>query len=706
MVDFKVLGLIGVGVLALLGLFLGGSVFFNTQYDQNLNKSANVTFSNLFVDNNLFIGGSILNVQSQNITGDLMPSVSNTFRIGNTSLLWANVSSNDAFVKNMLYVNGSVQVGSADVNSLISIAGGRGILGYNTSNNEIFLKGSASKILTLWSNGAERIRIDTSGNVGIGTPNPQSTLDLGGQNPVFRINTSGQAEIQFTGSGQAANILHTNYGFPLYINVQGGDVCLGNSSGGCQLVVKPSGFVGIFKPSPSAMLDVNYSNLSSSGSTGIIVRTPGNYYNGITLINENVTQYAAPSLTWRSNGTDLTIRKDSILRALDFLNSSGFYSARIGTTGASSYFNTDGGNVSIGTFTNGAKLMVRPTFYNANSIMFLNPDGREAFTLLMDGQSDPWVRLYVNTTGVEGARIRADGSSFFINRLGIGNDTPISLLQLVGSAGDNTDLAHLDRYVGGNSAALSTLIIRTAGGTPAVPINVPINGGIGGFGVRAYNGTAFTAGSIAYVYAYALQNISGTGTGTRLDFGVTPNGSTTVGTYMRLTSAELNVSAVRAVLNRVDVLTNLSVSGNMIGTNFYGSMFSVNESGRTLSLPATDVYVNVTGMNGSFVNGVTFSEPYLNVNAPGLYKIDWSVSFSGGASNLYGIAVGKNGERQLPCYTHRTTSSVGLGNTGASCILNLTVNDKITIVIADEASPTNDPSIFMANLAMIRVGAG
>ena len=147
--------------------------------------------------------------------------------------------------------------------------------------------------------------------------------------------------------------------------------------------------------------------------------------------------------------------------------------------------------------------------------------------------------------------------------VGIGTSTnqPISKLQVVGEAGDNTDLVFLDRYTGSNGLANSAFVTRKARGTQASPSNVLINDGLGGIGMRGYANTGFTTGSNAYVFAYALQNWSGSGTGTRLDFGVTPNTSATVATYMSLTSVQLNVSATKMYVENITV-TNLKGTGN------------------------------------------------------------------------------------------------------------------------------------------------
>lgn len=190
--------------------------------------------------------------------------------------------------------------------------------------------------------------------------------------------------------------------------------------------------IGVNIVNPSTMLDINYTPDISSSTTGLTIRTPANYYNGITLRNDNLSQSSAPSLSWFSGGTTLTIRKDQNLSTLHILNSSGFYSSAIGTSGANSYFGLDGGNVGINTQSPNNKLQVKSGANNTNFVYFqpFSASGRIEF--FEDAQGDIWQRMY-DATGTEKNRIRPDGDSFFLNNLGIGNTTPQQKLTVAGN---------------------------------------------------------------------------------------------------------------------------------------------------------------------------------------------------------------------------------------------------------------------------------
>ena len=141
--------------------------------------------------------------------------------------------------------------------------------------------------------------------------------------------------------------------------------------------------------------------------------------------------------------------------------------------------------------------------------------------------------------------------------------------------------------------------------------------------------------------------------------------------------------------------------------NNYGEMWFVNENGTTTNLTGTDVYNNITGMSDGYNNGLSLiNGNYLNVSQAGLYKIDYGISFKGGNNQLYGMAIGINGiAQQNRCYAHRTTTSNAVGNVGSSCIMNLTKGNRITLMIADESGVVASPDIYMAGLAILRVGS-
>ena len=112
---------------------------------------------------------------------------------------------------------------------------------------------------------SERMRIDSSGNVGIGTSSPSNPLDIEASTATVDINmtnTANRAEINLQESGTTKGILQyrgsTNGTLPgtMRIGTQGSDDLIFNTAGAERMRVLGTGNVGIGTTSPSAKLNV------------------------------------------------------------------------------------------------------------------------------------------------------------------------------------------------------------------------------------------------------------------------------------------------------------------------------------------------------------------------------------------------------------------------------------------------------------------
>lgn len=114
-----------------------------------------------------------------------------------------------------------------------------------------------------------------------------------------------------------------------------------------------------------------------------------------------------------------------------------------------------------------------------------------------------------------------------------------------------------------------------------------------------------------------------------------------------------------------------------------------------------DVYVNVTGLNATHIQGVESDNESLTILTAGFYKIDSQFSFSDGANTEYHLALGRNGVRENHCHSQRKIGTGGdVGSASFTCIDEFMVEDKITIMI-ENVNNVQDPTIQSINLNVI-----
>jgi len=134
--------------------------------------------------------------------------------------------------------------------------------------------GSGSSALTFGtrlsgSNVTERMRIDASGNVGIGTTSPSWRVDVLGSSPGYRVRDSGSTN---------GSVFQQVSGGNTYINVQDNAALILNTNNTERARIDSAGSVGIGTTTPNQLLDVNGTaritslgvGVNSSGTTGEI----------------------------------------------------------------------------------------------------------------------------------------------------------------------------------------------------------------------------------------------------------------------------------------------------------------------------------------------------------------------------------------------------------------------------------------------------
>ncbi len=172
--------------------------------------------------------------------------------------------------------NGQVGVGTTAPDALLEVAGSTSYAGLhlNNPNGDLFvgpdaggnpyvMSAGAGKYLYFHVAGAERMRVNANGNVGIGTTNPGARLDVGagatprGGNTDLLIGSGGDVpQLEFYGASKSGVISYDG----TYMNFFTNGGAFVNA-----LMIDNSGHLGVGKvPDPSIALDVNGSIRAST----------------------------------------------------------------------------------------------------------------------------------------------------------------------------------------------------------------------------------------------------------------------------------------------------------------------------------------------------------------------------------------------------------------------------------------------------------
>ena len=145
---------------------------------------------------------------------------------------------------------------SGDTSAAISLKASDNTALFTTSGTDFLVKNDGSGNLRFFNNGSERLRIDSSGNVGIGTTSPGAKLDVNGS-----IKAAGNAKLSSTAPAlkfEETDRTDENWAFI----ASGGKLSIRTandnfSSYDVKMLINQSGNVGIGTTSPAVSLDIS-----------------------------------------------------------------------------------------------------------------------------------------------------------------------------------------------------------------------------------------------------------------------------------------------------------------------------------------------------------------------------------------------------------------------------------------------------------------
>jgi hypothetical protein len=329
-------------------------------------------------------------------------------------------------------------------------------------NDVALLNNTASYSLLLGTNSTERMRIDSSGNVGIGTSSPSSRLHVYGSGAEVRVENSNT--VQYSGaavrlkggaSTQRSTMLrHANWvtgGTSTYFAIENANAA--DSYISTIAFYDYSSQYWAFSTSATERLRID-----SSGNVGIGISSPTSR---LTIAGGIAEIRDGQPLMLRPSGNAWDMRLQATGTQLDILSG--------GALGSPIMSLVHGGNVGIGTSSPSQRLHVRQdqsgttaaliqnrnaTGSPVSAVQFISgaydlSDNRYAM-IASDGGSNTTLQFWTGLGATPVERMRIDSSG----NVGIGNSNPTTKLW-VGSSGGGSGTATPDAISLGNTFANS-----------------------------------------------------------------------------------------------------------------------------------------------------------------------------------------------------------------------------------------------------------
>ncbi|MHC4858009.1 MAG: autotransporter outer membrane beta-barrel domain-containing protein, partial [Planctomycetota bacterium] len=290
----------------------------------------------LYVNPSTAIGVIAANQSAQQLSFQ----TSNTDRLRITNA--GNVGIGTTSPSTKLEVNGTVHLGSGGNDVTIGASNSSVIFMIRAGYNYIQASDASGAIMFRTGGGNNRMIIDSSGNVGIGTTSPAQKLDVFG---AIRVNSDGDRKIDFLRTnGNHFSIEHDTSQIYFYNHTTSEIPILMQNDGD---VIMNAGNVGIGTASPTSKLTVagEITASAANATLNLLSETNGNStINFADPADNNVGQ-----IIYRHNGNSMSFDTNDLERM------------RIDSSG----------NVGIGTTSPGAKLTVSDSTDNAAELRVL-----------------------------------------------------------------------------------------------------------------------------------------------------------------------------------------------------------------------------------------------------------------------------------------------------------------------------------------------
>ena len=288
--------------------------------------------------------------------------------------------------------DGNVGIGTTttplklNLNGSIYMAGGNGsAISWANDISSQFLKYDSTidgMILSSWDNTTfytrqtERVRISSTGNVGVGTTSPTGELHIYASQPAFRIQSSVSGNMQFGQWDTTYNRIQSSGRDFLLISTDATNLIFSTNTSE-RMRITSGGNVGIGTSSASRKLIVYGDSAFATNSGGLVIAS-----------YDSDTANIRPSV---ANGSVLISDDSNLLtRGTEFLNGggiivqslSGFTPLEVKSNSSTLLFVASGGNVGIGTTSPADKLEVSGTTrtdkLRSNGIVYLGITGTKS----------------------------------------------------------------------------------------------------------------------------------------------------------------------------------------------------------------------------------------------------------------------------------------------------------------------------------------